>query len=467
MKTFLTICFCILFAAPAFSQTFEPKGNFKIKDDEAVRHFQLLNDGKTLLLVGDENAVFWDIQSKKVSDSAAFEDNFSINFGAMSPDGRKLLSLEKGIYYYKPDRSPAFIFDSQSGKKILKFDEKVGYGFWSENGKVLVTADGCIYPTYVCEQKQTTFTFRDGDSLEKSSSVVVERFSRFFLSRDGKRFFTSSKIKNKGKSFYNLKLWDTRTGQLEQNLLNDEYHIVSGNLVISENKNLIGVVAESKSDKNNRTVFVWNIAGNALAKYQIKPAEKITSDDLIFSLDEKLIALDINDKVQFYEILSGKKFSESGKERIPDLWIADNRVVIYRNDDTLRAYQTGSEEPIYFKTLAYKSENVMTYPETMETVTIDKTVIRPNADGKIFLLASNQHLKIFESESGKLIQTLVKPRKISDVSLLGKPLDEIDELLKIEDGRYVLSDAVWSEDYRYILGKSYKGDSVYIWERKN
>ena len=168
MKTFLTICFGILFAVPAFSQLFEPKGNFKIKDDEAVRHFQLLNDGKTLLLVGDENTVFWDIQGKKVSDSAAFEDNSSINYGAMSPDGRKLLSLEKGIYYYKPDRSPAFIFDSQSGKKILKFDEKVGYGFWSENGKVLITADGCVYPTYVCEQKQTTFTFRDGDSLKET-----------------------------------------------------------------------------------------------------------------------------------------------------------------------------------------------------------------------------------------------------------------------------------------------------------
>ena len=274
MKTFLTICFCILFAAPAFSQIFEPKGNFKIKDEEAVRHFQLLNDGKTLLLVGDENAVFWDIQSEKVSDSAVFEDNFSINYGAMSPDGRKLLSLEKGIYYYKPNRSPAFIFDSQSGKKILKFDEKVGYGFWSENGKVLVTADGCVYPTYVCEQKQTTFTFRDGDSLEKLSSVVVEKFSRFFLSRDGKRFFTSSKIKNKGKSFYNLKLWDTRTGQVEQNLLNDEYHIVSGNLVISANKNLIGVLAENKSDRNNRTVFVWKAAGDALDEISVKTCGK-------------------------------------------------------------------------------------------------------------------------------------------------------------------------------------------------
>ncbi len=467
MKTFLSICFCIVVAVPAFSQIFEPKGNFKLTDEEAVRHFQLLNDGKTLLLVGNKNAVFWDIQTEKVADSAAFENNFSINYGATSPNGRKLLSLDKGVYYYKPDRSPAFIFDSQSGKKILKFDEKVEYGFWSENGKVLVTADGCVYPTYVCQQKQTTFTFRDGESLEKLSSVVVERFSRFFLSRDGKRFFTSSKIKNKGKSFYNLKLWNTRTGQVEQNLLDDEYHIVSGNLVIGANKNLIGVVAERKSDKNDRTVFVWNIAGHALTKYQLKPAEKITSDDLIFSLDGKLIAFDTNDKVQFYEISSGEKFSENSKDRIPDLWIAGNRVVIYRNDDSLRAYQTGSENPIYLKVLSYKSENVMTYPETMETVTIDKTVIRPNSDGKIFLLASNQHLQIFESESGKLIQTLVKPRKISDVSLLGKSLDKIDELLKIEDGRYVLSDAVWSEDYRYILGKSYKGDSVYIWERKD
>ena len=142
-------------------------------------------------------------------------------------------------------------------------------------------------------------------------------------------------------------------------------------------------------------------------------------------------------------------------------------MVIYRNDETLRAYQTGSEEPVYFKSLAYRSENVMIGEHTTETMTVDKTVIRPNADGEIFLLASNQHLKIFESESGKVIQTLVKPRKISDVSLLGTPLNEIDELLKIEDGRYVLSDAVWSEDYRYILGKSYRGDSVYIWEREN
>lgn len=466
MKIFLTVCFCILFIVPTLAQTFEPKGNFKMTVGDGIQHFQMLDDGKTLLLIGLQNAVFWDIENNKVSESSAFENNFSIRYGASSPDGRKVLSLDKDFYMREKSGSTSYVIDLHTGKRILKFDEKIGYGAWSKNGKVLVTANTCFRSPYGCSFKDITFTFRDGESLEKLSSITIDKISGFFLSPDGERVFTSEKIKKNGKSFHDLKVWNTRTGRIEQTLLGENDYARSGGIFSSENENFIGVVAEKKSDKKDKTVFVWKTTGNSLTKYQINAAEKIKGDDLIFSLDEKLIAFDTGDKVQYYEIASGEKFSESGKDRVPDLWIADNRLVIYRDSKILRAYPTGSENPVYYNDLVYETTEEEVSPGRTDDVPIDYTVTSPDANGNIFLFASNRNLRIYDSKNGKLLQTLVSPEKNPDDDCIDKVINKFDKVFfKKETGKNVLSKTVWSKDYRYILGRSYEYDSVYVWER--
>ena len=45
----------------------------------------------------------------------------------------------------------------------------------------------------------------------------------------------------------------------------------------------------------------------------------------------------------------------------------------------------------------------------VRTIVDDETTVVPNASGKIFLTYSNQYVKIYDAQTGSLLQTLVEP----------------------------------------------------------
>lgn len=438
MKGFQTICICFAFTVAAFSQTFISKGKYVIKTGEEILDQKFLDDRQTLLLVGRENAVFWDIENRKILKEIPYENHSQFNSVEVDSGGRKVFSLSGYLQGKTLKSADTGVYDLQTGKKLKTFNKWITRAFWSENGKTLVTYDN--NPSYYGVRVEVSFW--DGESFEHRNSIVFDSFYRGYLSNDGERFYTFSKNKEKVET---VDIWNTKTGKLENTLINknNEYILGIGPLSSYTGK-FLGVVAAKRQNKKDKTLFLWEMNGSTTPKYIFDTNPKITDSYFHISLDDKSVALDTGKNLEIYDIESARKLAEIYNSRLPDYWLADNRIFLY---DGMKGFSVSTGKLAYKEALANETVNVPSFNDTTETVVLNSTAIVPSPDTKLFLTYSNQLLKIYTAEDGKIVDMPIRP-----------PLEKKPP---------PLSKAGWSKDGKYIFARRMEADTLLVWSMKN
>jgi WD40 repeat protein len=184
----------------------------------------------------------------------------------------------------------------------------------------------------------------------------------------------------------------------------------------------------------------------------------------MFSPDGTYFALDVGNDLQIYETETGKLKVQLINTELPSWgWLnnATFAAVDYKSKNffemgkMLKAYDATDGHLLFKERLAYQEverpENDVVNNERTDVV--DDTTLRPHPTRNVFLTSSNEFVKIFDSRTGELLQTVVEP--LVRIDLMGKQ--------KKTHGRTVL-DADWSKDGRALYVFSANHTAVSLWK---
>ncbi|MCP9493138.1 MAG: hypothetical protein MSG64_01650 [Pyrinomonadaceae bacterium MAG19_C2-C3] len=483
MKSIIVFLLCLTFSSSAISQTkpvLQAKGVLDFsgqQPDTIITHKFLAGENK-LLLVGSKTVRLLDVANAKFLESRLIEivDFSEDRERVISPDGRRMLVSGNYNSNDKKDRvkRSASIWDLQTGKQIaiLDRDKPVRGGFWSKNGKTLVTSSDRFAPT-VIDDASAEIAFWDGETFKYRNSLPVDKVNWWHLSDDGEKcFFTVGTVKNliivKEISFAggSINIWDVNSGTMEQAVAANDNNVERKTRAISvspDEKHLAFVAQRPKSSDAERSLVVWEIDKSNYIyklkpKYEIKPSPKISEFGVGFSPDGKYFALDAGKILQIYETENGEKRFELnvGWNWRPSYWLSDNKVLLYNNGSKMNAFDAPTGKQLYQQKLIYfvyeyKENEGTGYESTVQSV-IDVTVIAIHPSRNLFVTYSKQYLKVFDSRTGEILQTLVSP-----------PMDYSKKKPKLSDIP-LISKAGWSDDGRTLYAISADGKSVSLWE---
>jgi WD40 repeat protein len=118
---------------------------------------------------------------------------------------------------------------------------------------------------------------------------------------------------------------------------------------------------------------------------------------------------------RIYEAQTGEKRFELQGSDLPYEWLNDNKVLLYvkykigwsSGRKHLEAFDIASGKMLYTQKLIYEEPRE---PETgVAPGHYDDTAIIPHPDSKIFLTYSDNYVKLFDSQTGECLQTIVTP----------------------------------------------------------
>src|SRR5262249_35825815 len=341
----------------------------------------------------------------------------------LSPDGRKMLIIghrdaKVGSKY------SAWIWDLQTGERIAVLDKShdtIQSGEWSKNGKTLVTNVGHLL-------RSPELSFWDGETFAYRGSTSVENMTWWRLSDNGKQFIASLGrtsnplfLRFKGDKIGSLNVWETGAGKIVETApvsLNTGI-IASFNpsekVSISRDGRLLAFIQKYKSNDPDAKLIVWELNGEIRPKYEIKLDPKIDNSKVAHSSDGKHFALVAGKVTRIYETQTGEKRFELQGSDLPDEWLNDNRVLLYvkyksgwsSRTKHLEAFDIASGKMLYKQKLIYYEPDE---PEDGTTPAhTDDTFIIAHPGGKIFLTYSDIYVKLFDSQTGACLQTIVSP----------------------------------------------------------
>lgn len=501
----LSIALLLFFTSvAAFSQSrpiLQARGELRIEDaEDRIITEKLLPGGNKLLLVGEKNIRLWDLATAKLlaSRPIAVPDATEDRPRIISPNG--LYMIVFGNYDARDKRNkikrPASIWNLETGKQIAVFDKTtkpVRYAAWSKNGRTLVTASDTIAQERI-DASAIELSFWDGASFQYLNTVPTDNIKWSYLSADGSKFFYSvAKVKTLiidkflSDSEGPISVWDIKTGKVEQTIFanaNDQKQEMRSISISPDERFLTYVTQPPKSKDVERTLVVLNIDRTTYAingKYEIKPTPKINDWSASFSPDGKYLAL-ITGKVsywsyasglvlQLYSTEAGFKLAELTKHYLPGYWLNDNQILLFDYGVRLEAVEVPAGRKLYETKLVYKSSQITkthtrpsgSFPgltdrhtEYMGWVVHDETKIVPHVSGRMFLTYSNQYVKVYDAQTGAVLQTLVEPAV--DTS---KPVDP-QKGPRLSDEPLV-SKADWSSDGNTLYIVSADKKSVSFW----
>ena len=478
---------CLLCSSVAQAQTkpvWQHKGDFGFSDKgERISWDKYLEPENQLLLVSYKNLQLLDVGNAKVLEHRPITlptligiANFDFDRWVMSPDRRKILIIGEPEGKGGSKQNVA-VWDWRTGKRVAMLDKspyRIRAGSWSENGKTLVTYEVDFIFMSMSVSKLGV-SFWDGETFEYRHSMLIENPTWMHLSDDGRRFFAASGRK---KSFFGLKyvsdsrgvinVWDTTSGQLEKkiSMSDDDFNIRTSRINVSPDDKLLVFVNKHKSKSSEHRLLAWEINASIHPKYEFKANPKIDNSYVRFSPDGKYFALDAGKNLQIYETQTGAKRFELYDVELPDFWLNDNQTLIKDDFKKLEAFEIVNGKKLYEQKLIYETASVSTggttdvngsYTETTETITVDITRIVPHPNGKMFLTYSNQYLKVFDSRTGGLLQTIISP------DLAAPSMDFCQKYPKKCKGNLVWK-AGWSSDGKtiYVFGANHQ--TVSLWQ---
>ncbi len=474
------LCFSTTLSQP--KPVVQDKGNFGLfVVDDYINQHQYLEQENQLLLIGSRNLQLLDLTNFKVVETRPIDlpyrdrrPNYLDMDWPIRPDGRYMVLL--GLYALRTktkteDKQAASIIDLQTGKRaaLLEHPDLIRTATWSKNGKALMTMDHFIIDSFT---RALNVSFWDGETFAHRHSITVENVTWTYLSNDGDRFFAAS---GKGKSMLGIKyvsddnsvvrIWKTRTGELEKTIAvgDAEFQPKTREIAISPDEKFLLMVKKHKSVSSEHRLLAWEINGNVTPKYELRPQPKIDDSRLEFSPDGKYFALDVGKNLQIYETETGKLKVELTNVELPSWGWLDNEIlasVVYKQKNffeqgkILKAFSANDGSLLFKQRLEYDVVERPTYPsEGEESVVVTDTSLRPHPTRKIFLTVSDLFVKIYDSGTGALLQTVVHP--LIKYDKMGKP--------KMTNGNTVLS-ADWSKDGNTLYVFSANHTAVSLWK---
>ncbi len=484
MRLPIAVALVLICFPTTFSQSqsiVQDKGNFGlfVVGDSIWQHKYLERENQ-LLLIGSKNLQLLDLTNFKVIETRPFDLPYSDRLPdylgddwPISPDGRHmvLLGLESLRTKTKlENKQAASILDLQTGKRLAVLDqpERIRTAMWSKNGKTLMTMDHF----YINSLTRTlNVSFWDGETFAHRQSITVENVTWIYLSNDGERFFAAS---GKGKSLLGIKyvsdnnsvirIWKTRTGELEKTIAvgDAQFQPKTREIGISPDEKFLLMVNKHKSVSSEHRLLAWEIDGDVKPKYELRPQPKIDDSRIEFSPDGSQFALDVGRNLQIYETQSGKLKVELANVELPSWGWLDNDVLasvdykqknFFEQGKVLKAFDANDGRLLFKQKLEYDEIERPSYSGNGdETVVVDDTSLRPHPTRKIFLTISDQFVKIFDSRTGQLLQTVVHP--LIRYDLMGRP--------KMTHGDTVLS-ADLSKDGNTLYVFSANNTAVSLW----
>jgi len=476
--TALTLSFWLCSGAVSQSKPIvEDKGNFGLHVvNDSINWHKYLEDKNQLLLIGRANIQLLDLTNFKVIETRPLDlswvqlraDDYDYETWPISPDGRRIVMLgqKEARTKSKPEnKQAAIVLDLQTGKRIAQLEQpdRVHAASWSRNGKTLMTMNTSYVDIFTTK---LSVSFWDGETLAHRFSVNLENVTWIYLSNDGERFFAAT---GKRKSFFGIKhvadddsvvkIWKTKTGALEKTISvgDAEFHPKTREIEMTPDERFIVMVNKHKSDSSEHRLLAWEVNGGIRPVYQINPKPKIDDSRVVFSPDGKYFALDVGRNLQIYETETGRMKAELANVELPNSrgWI-DNQTLVnidYKSKNyLLNGFDASSGRLLYQQKLDYATEYT-SYTSDDESSVTNYTVIKPHPTKKIFLTQGDQFVKIFDSRSGELLQTVVHPLIKTDSKgrsrmTHGKTVDSAD----------------WSKDGKTLYVFSSNGQSVSLWQ---
>jgi len=462
----------------------EDRGNFGLHVvDDWIRRHKYLEEKNQLLIIGNQHLQLLDLSSFKVIETRPLNlpyrdlrGDYSEDDWTISPDGSRmmLLGLYEGRTKTKTEnKQTAWVIDLQTEKRIasLNHPDRIRSATWSKNGKTLMTMDAARVGAFT---RTLNVSFWDGETFEYRHSVQVENVTWIYLSNDGERFFAAS---GKSKNWFGIKyvadsdsvvhIWKTRTGELEKTIsaADPKFQFKTREIEISPDEQFLLMVKKHKSASSEHRLLAWEINGGINPIYELRPQPKIDDSHVEFSPDGKYFALDVGKDLQIYETATGRLKVQLADVELPSWGWLDNQVLastdfksknFFEMGKILKAFDANDGRLLFQQRLAYaegKEYRCCNTDDDGMTIVTDDTSIRPHPTRKIFLTSSNQFAKIFDSQTGELLQTVVHP--LIRVDLTGK--------ITMTHGKTVAS-ADWSKDGKTLYVFSSNHRSVSLWE---
>lgn len=484
MRFLILFLLCLLCSHVATAQSkpvWQLKGELGFTEQsERISCHKYLKRENKLLLISHNNLQLLDVGNAKVVDFRPVNLPRSVvcdefDDWMISPDGRKVLVVGD------PDakqgaQQETWIWDAETGKRIAVLDKgptPIRVGLWSENGQTLVTFD---HNLKIEGPYKVGISFWDGETFEYRHSISVDYPRWTYLSDDGKRFFAASGRK---KNFLGVKyvsdsrgvinVWDTSSGQIEKTIAvsDEDFNIKTSKISVSPDEKFLIFVNKHKSKAAEHRLLAWEMNGSIYPKYEFKAHPKIDDSRVRFSPDGKYFALDVGKNLQIYETQTGEKRFELRDVEPPDFWLNDNKTLINDGFKKMQAFEIVNGMKLYEQKLVYETASAYTGTMTTdeygntnyqeETVTVDITRIVPHPNGKMFLTYSNQYVKVFDSRTGEIIQTIISP------DLAAPEIDFCKKKPKECKGTLVRR-AAWSSDGRTLYVLNGNRRTVSLWE---
>ena len=439
-------------AAVSQHQHLRLKGQIKVEDpDDRILAEKLLPGENKLLLVRRNRIQVWDAVTTTLVASRPIDlpDLNEADTRIISPSGRFMFVSGKNKSGDQNKR-PAAVWNLETGKQIAAFDQKrIRYVRWSTNGRTLVIANEEIEKTPRLQPARMEISFRDGESFQHLNTLHLENLNWSYLTDDGRKlFYTTAKVKNillvKFLHFSGgpINVWDIQSGKVEQTIAANPSDPEQGLRLISvspDERFLTFVTQPQKSKDTERTLVVWSIDKTGPVyelsrRYEIKPTPKISELSASFSPDGKYLAL-ITAKgwyrpygkdifLQIYSADAGTKLAEFTKLHAPANWFNGNQILLFKYGTTMKAVEFATGKTLYEDKIiyeAYQETETRTYAsmsfpglEDYETVygrwvVVDETKVVPHRHDRMFLTYSKEYVKVYDAQTGVVLQTLVEP----------------------------------------------------------
>lgn len=488
LRAFLLCLLCVTSALPQAKRVVEYKGNFGLHGmGDSIRWHKYLEAEDRLLVMGFQNLQIIDLPNTRVVETRPVilpiensRASYDTENWEVSPDGRRMLivghpNAKDGL------RKTAWVWDLREGKRLAVLDKSphdIRTGVWSKNGKTIITSDHRIGYIRNGYDVKHAFSFWDGETYEYRGGVSLDNVTWWHLSDDGQRFFVAM---GKQKSWLGLKytsdsagviaVWDTRTGQVEKTIsvASANFSPKTREIKVSPDGKFLVLVNKNKSNPAEHRLLAWEMNGSIHPKYEIKPQPKIDDSRVVFSPDGRYFALDVGKNLQIYETRTGEKKYELQDVELPEMWL-NNEVIIdvsskpiyVEKSEKMLAVDITSSSVLYKNKLPFREEQHYTYDgdgSGTESVIVYTSVV-PNPAGKIFLTYDYEYVRIFDSRTGELLQTVISPPPKLDKD--GKVVYDKEGKPKLSRGAAVKW-AGWSRDGHTLYVFSANGQSVSVY----
>jgi len=458
MRILKVFFICLFFTLFSFAQSSDGILRFKAKigfDDpkERIVAQKSIDNGSKILLVGTKNIQLWDVENGKLLESHPHQIP-NLQFLKFSPDMRKAVVIDmfSERIFTKQKKVSASVWDLQTGKQIAVLErptESIRDAEWSENGETLVTYSGFFY------SKRTEVCFWDGDSFKFRGAMQLKgsieykkllRTGEIFLAKTDR--LESNKFKYRLEDF--LTAWDTATAKPLQNFSSGTDRQSGWLIEILTKDEKFAAMYSGAFDRTR--VAVWKIGGSDLPVYEIFPRKK-GGTFRFFGAVGNYLALYQDKTIEFYNSADGKlKFSipdqkpYSAHPRTFSL-LPDGQTLVIESCEKAEFFDLVSGQKKFEIDLVCKTDF-----DLVSTSYRDWDMLSFHPSKNLLLTFSDKTVRVWNSETGKLEQTLFDPERAAN-----KRKDE-----NKDDG--LTWSAGWLLNGKYVYARGAGGNSLLLWE---